>query len=204
MCLGTHLGVSGGAPCPSRLHGVECAEITRGHASLGVFRCTDCSLRSMFRASVGDADFVFPEAAVLQAEHAMLIGLSRGAEATGKSYSEFKRLESEFVLGIGTLVGEVILLSDDADVFVMFLTWLCATRERALLLRSVWRAAGAVMARTRGSERNLTRLTEVKAHFTRLCHMHGEESHPHTAASRCVTDVRLAGGDALEADVDTR
>ena len=47
------------------------------------------------------------------------------------------------------------------------------------------------------------RLPEVKAHFTRLCHMHGEESHPHTAASRCVTDVRLAGGDALEADVDT-
>ena len=203
VCLGTALGVAGGAPCPARLHGVRCAEITKGHASLGVFRCADCMMRSMFPASVGQADFEFPLEARLQAEHTMLLRLSSGAEATGKSYSEFKRLETEFTLGLGAVVGHAARPSDDPTVFMMFLTWLATTRERALSLHSVWRAAGAVMARTLGSDRNLTRDPEVKAYFASLCELHGEESKPRTAATRRMLrlildeliDARFAGAD---------
>ena len=40
------------------------------------------------------------------------------------------------------------------------------------------------MERTRGSGGNLTRRADVKACFTNLKHLHGEESQPRTAATR--------------------
>ena len=96
----------------------------------------------------------------------MLIELTSGAEATGASYAEFKRLESEFALSLGVLLEEMVLPSDDAEVFKLFLIWFVTTRQRALSLESVWRAAGAVMERTRGTGGNLTRRADVKACFT--------------------------------------
>ena len=74
------LGEVDGAPCPARLHGVRCAQITKGHAALGCFRGTSCRLR---RLSPDTRLSDFPEEAVRVAEETMLLELSSGAEATG-------------------------------------------------------------------------------------------------------------------------
>ena len=42
------LGRVDGNPCGARLHGVGCAQLTKGHASLGCFLCADCRVRKMF------------------------------------------------------------------------------------------------------------------------------------------------------------
>eukprot|EP00966_Prymnesium_polylepis_P197137 4568647-Prymnesium_polylepis.1 len=47
----TCYGTRAGAPCPSRVHGVRCAQITKGFVSLGVFLCPDCRLASQVRPS---------------------------------------------------------------------------------------------------------------------------------------------------------
>ena len=191
VCLGSLLGSPLMGPCPARVHGVTCAQIASGFASLGVFRCSDCRLRSLMPSSVGVADFVFSDAARLATERAMLLEMSAGAEQTGASFAEFKRLEAQFALSLGVLVGDIALPSDDPEVFKLFLAWVATTSGRALSLETIWRAAGSVMSRTRGAERNLTRLADVKSFYESLRHAHGEESHPRTAATRRMVRLML-------------
>ena len=83
------LGRVDGEPCPATLHGCACAQLKKGHASLGCFLCTDCRVRKL--GAVADV-----EAARSIAETAMLVQMSSGAEATGASYFDFKTLEREF------------------------------------------------------------------------------------------------------------
>ena len=193
VCLGR---VDGG-PCGARLHGVGCAQLTKGHASLGCFLCADCRVRKMFPGT-DPADA--PESAKSIALTAMLIQMSSGAEATGASYYDYQRLEREFMAYVGGAAGGV-LPSDDASVFIMFLCWLVIDKERALSLDTVFRTAGAVMARTR--EENLTRRSEVKAVHQELRQRHGEESTPRTAVTSLMmrhlleTVIPERGGDEV-------
>ena len=80
------LGRVDGEPCPATVHGVACAQLKKGHASLGCFLCTDCRVRKLGVVTDGDA-------AGSIAETAMLVQMSSGAEATGASYFDFKTLE---------------------------------------------------------------------------------------------------------------
>eukprot|EP00966_Prymnesium_polylepis_P179033 4145119-Prymnesium_polylepis.1 len=84
---------------------------------------------------------------------------------------------------LAQLIGvEGVLPRDDPEVFKMFLWWIMTSRERALSLDSLWRVAGSVMART--GRANLTALPGVKAFYEHIRTLHGEESHPRTAATR--------------------
>ena len=172
------LGRIDGNPCPARLHGVGCAQLKKGHASLGCFLCADCRVRKMLP---GEDPGEAPESARDIAMTAMLIQLSSGAEATGASYFDYKRLEREFMASIGGLAAGGVLPSDDADVFIMFMCWLVCARDRALSLDTMFRTAGAVMARTR--DENLTRRADVRAVYQELRQRHGEESTPRTAVT---------------------
>ena len=172
------LGRVNGAPCPARLHGRKCAQLTKGHASLGCFLCPQCRVRET-RPGVAEEDM--PAAALELATVTMLIQLSSGAEATGASYFDYQRLEREFMESIGGLAGG-ILPSDSHNVFLMFMCWIVTAKERALSLEALVRTAGAVMLKT-GRE-NLTRRADVKALFEELKTRHGEEARPRTATTR--------------------
>ena len=172
------LGVVDGAPCPARLHGVQCAQLTRGQAALGCFRCAACRMRCM---APGVDLNTLPPVALQTAEATMLLELSSGAEATGGSFHDVLRMQTEFMAGPAGIVGSVMPL-DDAEVFKMFLTWIVTSKERALSLDSLFRVAGIVMNRT--TRENLTKRGDVKAHFSSLQEMHGEEAQPRTAATR--------------------
>ena len=173
VCLGV---LPDGSPCPARLHGRGCAQITKGHASIGCFVCPSCLLR---RLSPGAT--TFEPLAMWVAEEKMLYELSLGAEATGSSYHDYKRLEREFAESVGSFAGS-IMPGDDPEVFKMFLWWMVGHKERALSLDSIFRTAGAVMMKT-GRE-NLTTKGDVKAYYESLRESHGEESRPRTAATR--------------------
>ena len=69
----------------------RCAQLTRGHASLGCFTCADCRLRKL--APGADPASATPEARQV-AEQTCLLELSTGAEAMGGSYSDYLRLEN--------------------------------------------------------------------------------------------------------------
>ena len=174
VCLGT----IGGSPCPARLHGMRCAQITKGHAALGCFRCPACRLR---RLSPGTQLADFSEDAIRVAEETMLLELSSGAEATGGSYHDVLKLQREFMSGPASIAGSLMPL-DDPEVFKMFLTWMTSSQERALSLDSLFRVAGIVMSKT--TRENLTKRGDVKAHFEHLKSIHGEEAAPRTAATR--------------------
>ena len=126
-------GLVGGVPCTARLHGRRCAQIPRGFAELGVFRCPACLIRKLDPQAVEP----FPEGAVKAAETKMAIDLTTGAEATGKGFHDYKALELEFLGSLGFLSSTLTLPSDDKDVFMMFLSWLVAERKRALSLDTI-------------------------------------------------------------------
>ena len=172
------LGSVGGVPCPARLHGQRCAQLTRGHAALGCFTCADCRLRKL--APGADPASATPEARQV-AEQTCLLELSTGAEATGGSYSDYLRLENEFVASVGSLAGTV-RPSDDGEVFKMMMNWLVSSASRALSLDSLYRVAGSVMVKT--GRQDLTRLPSVKALYSDLRESHGEEAQPRTAITR--------------------
>ena len=176
VCLGSF----GGGSCTARVHGVRCAQISKGHASLGCFRCPVCFLRKLYSA-LEDMSGA-PESARSVAETSSLVEMSRGAEGTGASYADYIRSETAFSLGVAQLAGSSVSPRDDADVFIMFLAWFVTERERALSLDSMFRVAGVVMVRTRGVD--LTRDGRVKAFYHELRQTHGEESSPRTAATR--------------------
>ena len=83
-------GLFEGAPCTARLHGRRCAQLPKGHAVLGCFLCPECRMRAM---NPGQAVGDMPMAAREMCETAMLTEMSSGAEATGASFADFKKLE---------------------------------------------------------------------------------------------------------------
>ena len=195
ICLDAVNGVA----CASRVHGVRCAQISKGHASLGCFKCPAC----FARATDPSAQPPYGGELLRTAQITSLRNMSRGAEATGGSYADFLRLEREFMASIGRagLTGGV-LPRDSPEVFQMWMVWLVACKERALSLDAMIRTAGVVGLRTRGVD--LTRNPEVKALFNDLRVAHGEESHPRTAATRRMVRCILGTGisDEFEARPD--
>ena len=180
-------GLVDGYPCPSRLHGRQCAQLTKGHVKLGCFLCADCRLRNM--DPQGDPEAA-TEDARRSAENAMLIELSSGAESTGASFADFKRLELEFMSTRGGVSSTSVLPTDNAEVFKIFLTWLVVEKKRARSLETLFRAGGSIMAKTR--ERNFTKDAGVKAFYNDLKKRHGEEPQPRTALTREMMRVLLS------------
>ena len=194
-CLAGTCGVEGEEQmeclsCDARLHGVSCAEISRGFASVGCFTCTRC----LIGKAVPDLEGEPPEPLREMAESKMLTSLTVGAEATGGGFADLTKLLAGFRESLGVLVGRLVSPLDDPGVFQMFLLWLVVKKERALSLDTVWRSAGSLMGRT--GRPNLTKSAEVKAYYENLRELHGEESHPRTALTRRM--VRLLFDSVLE------
>lgn len=191
-CLEGQCGVSDEKPmvcrnavagCPFTLHGSRCCQLASGFVALGCFTCPGCTLHEMMPRTVSSSSLwrSAPATAVRQALEQMLLEMCTGAEATGASFADFIGLELKWVASLGCLQDEVVLPRDSAGSLKMFLLWLVTEKQRALSLDSVWRAAGSVMERTRPT--NLTKQGDVKAFYLNLRELHGEESHPRTAAT---------------------
>ena len=181
-CLAGTCGVTGETPmecltCARTLHGVGCAGITKGFASVGCFTCPQCLLGKLAPTLVGPPS----DPVVEMCETKCLVSLTMGAEATGGGFADLIKLLGAFRESLGDLVGALTSPLDDPDVFQMFLLWLITKKGRALSLDTLWRTAGSLMGRT-GRE-NLTRHAEVKAFYRELRVLHGEEGHPRTATT---------------------
>jgi len=166
--------------CGARLHGVRCAQLSKGHASMGVFLCVGCRLGKQFP---GMAAAGWPDAARRAHGRTMVFELATSAEGTGGSFADLTSLVRKYLTHVGQLVDEAAATSpfDDVEVLKAFFLWVVTDRDRALSLTSLWRAAGAFMAAT--GRTNLTRDGAAKAFYARLADAHGEESHPRTAAT---------------------
>ena len=81
----------------------------------------------------GTEDADLPESALAIARITMLVQMSCGAEATGASYLDYQRLEKEFMESVGGLAGAV-RPSDNANVFMIFMCWLVAAKEKGSLV----------------------------------------------------------------------
>ena len=149
--------------------------------------CTECRLRSLDpQADVA----LMSEAARVSAENTMLWEMTSGAESTGATYSDLKKLEREFMASRGGGSATCNMPSDDPEVFKMFLQWLVVDRGRARSLTTLFRAAGSVSAITR-SGLNVTKDASVKAFFKDLSKKHGEEAAPRTAITRRMINILL-------------
>ena len=164
--------------CDATLHGVSCAAITRGFASVGCFTCTRCRLAKIAPDLAGPP----PEDLLERVEQTLLVSLTVGREATGGGIGDLVKLLGEFRNSVGGIVGPLVSPLDDPSVFQTFLLWLITKRGRALSLDTLWRTAGSLMGRT--GRPNLTHQAEVKAFYGELRELHGEESHPRTAVTR--------------------
>ena len=192
-CEGEPYMVCRGRPgCTARVHGKSCAQISKGHAELGAFTCPDCRLRRFDP----EADVAqMSSAARESAENAMLWEMTTGAESTGATYSDLKKLEREFMDARGGGSATCNMPTDDPEVFKMFLQWLVVDRGRARSLSTLFRAAGSMLAITR-PEANITKDASVKAFFKDLNKKHGEESTPRTAITRRMVGILI--NDLLE------
>ena len=129
------------------------------------------------------------------AENAMLWEMTTGAESTGATYADLKKLEREFISTRGGGSATCNMPTDDPEVFKMFLQWLVVDRGRARSLTTLFRAAGTMLAVTR-PDRNVTKDPSVKAFFKDLNKKHGEESAPRTAITRRMIGILI--NDLLE------
>ena len=123
------LGQVDGAPCPAQIHGVACLSLSRGHASLGCFTCPACLLREM-RPSEQQPTEADPR--WREAETTSMLEMSTGAEATGASWADFIKLETQFTLGVGLAAGLEVMPRDSAASFMVFLSWIVTERDRLM------------------------------------------------------------------------
>jgi hypothetical protein len=176
-CVGT---------CHRKLHGIRCAQLSKGHAQLAVFECSDCMLRK-----VTGHEPPYTEKAQKNAEETMILKLSRGAEKTGAGYSDLVALEAEWALDQG---GQGVRLPTDCEASLeMFLTWLVREKGRSSSLPSLWRLIGSYQVKTFRPNLTLTS-GAVKAHYSSLLDEHGVESHPRTSATPRMLKHCIHGG----------
>ena len=171
-CIGV-----GGVRCTSTLHGVSCAQLPRGLAALGYFKCPACRLKRCFPAESSKP----PPEALEAGMTTMLVELTAAAETTGASVSDFQQLEMRFMQSISGDMGAV-LPRDDEEVFKAFLSWTVVSARRARSLNVIVRTASLIMSKT--ERPNLTKSPGVKAFIKALHAAHGEESQAKAAATR--------------------
>jgi len=163
--------------CHRQIHGVRCAQISQGHAIIGVFECPDCQLGKVF-----GHDGPYPEGIRRDAEETMLLTLSRGAEQTGAGYSDFVKLQTEWATANADGGGTIRLPVDCDASLKLFLTWIVRQKHRPRSLPALWRVAGSYMIRT--GRPNITMgKSDVRAHYSSLLEEHGVEAEPRTSAT---------------------
>ena len=177
-----------------------CAELSRGYAALGNFTCVECRLPKLV-ASPSDAS----EAMRRSVARTMILELAQGQETTAAGYSEYARLEEEYSLGLGRVLDAeaggggptgVLLPRDNPEAFKNFLTWLTLDRDRVRGLESIFRTAGAYMAKLKIE--NVTKAPEVKAHLRDLLLEAGVDHVPATTATPRMLRLSVEPGGIID------
>ena len=129
------------------MHIATCAQLGRGYAALGNFRCVDCRLRVMVKSPelVGTCS----EALRLTTMKTMILELSQGAEASAAGFADYTAKEEAYVMGMSGVLdqSDLVLPRHSAAVFKNFCTWMTLDAGRAQSLESIVRSAGAFMAK---------------------------------------------------------
>jgi hypothetical protein len=147
--------------CARTLHVETCAQLGRGYAALGNFKCPDCRLVD----SGLDPEEVEESSPTRRTVvRTMVLELGQGRETTTAGYAEFVRLEERYVLDVGQLrEGGMVMPRHCAESFKRFVTWFVLDAERACALESMVRNAGAFLTKVPGLT-DWTKEGSVKAH----------------------------------------
>jgi hypothetical protein len=182
-CAGPKVACTGG--CGADIH-IKCLGVGKSFASLGQFRCARCRAFSMC------VDGETPSSALVRsAVKSMLWEVSVGKHSTSKGYSEYQRLEREWVSSMGG--GGVLLPRDSEESFVAFMQWLAQDSGRARSFSTIWRAASGVANRTR--EVVITKSPRVKRMYKEICEVLGDLSVPCTQVTRRLLSIMLGLGE---------
>jgi hypothetical protein len=149
--------------CGRTLHVESCAQLGSGYAALGNFTCPECRLEA---AGVNPAGEEAGSPLRRTVTRTMVLELGQGKETTTAGYAEYVRLEEQYVRDMGQLVdGQVLRMPrHSASSFKHFVTWFVVDAERARLLESMVRSAGAFLTKVPGLT-DWTQESSVKAHI---------------------------------------
>jgi hypothetical protein len=154
--------------CGRTLHVESCAQLGRGYAALGNFKCADCRIEEWGDAQAGEGER-------RTATRIMVLELGQGMETTTAGYAEFVRLEEDYAMGMGKLLdGGFKMPRHSEESFRNFLTWFVLDADRARSLESMVRGAGAFLTKLDGVT-DWTKTASVKAHITELLSATGIE-----------------------------
>ena len=147
--------------CGRRLHVETCAQMGRGFAALGNFRCVDCRLKEL----VVPGSTVAPSSEIERVvKRTMVLELNQGKETTAAGFADYTQLEERYAMGMGKVLdGAVLHLPrHNAESFKNFLTWMAIDADRARSVESVMRTAGSMMVKL--GLPDVTKDGSVKAH----------------------------------------
>jgi hypothetical protein len=147
--------------CARTLHVETCAQLGRGYAALSNFKCQECRLgdAGLDPGEVGEGSPMRRTAV-----RTMVLELGQGRETTTAGYAEFVRLEERYVLDVGQLREDgMVMPRHSAESFKHFVTWFVLDAERAGSLESMVRGAGAFLTKVPGLT-DWTQEGSVKAH----------------------------------------
>ena len=166
--------------CGRCLHVDTCAQMGRGFAALGNFRCVTCRLGELVVPGATVAPSREIETVV---KRTMVLELNQGKETTAAGYADYTQLEERYALGMGKVLdGAALQLPrHNAESFKNFLTWMAIDADRARSVESVMRTAGAMMVKL--GLPDVTKDGSVKAHAKDLLDGLSEEHEPATTAT---------------------
>jgi hypothetical protein len=147
--------------CGRRLHVETCAQMGRGFAALGNFRCVDCRLKELVVAGSTASPSAEIERVV---RRTMVLELNQGKETTAAGFADYTQLEERYAMGMGKVLdgAALHLPRHNAESFKNFLTWMAIDADRARSVESVMRTAGSMMVKL--GLPDVTKDGSVKAH----------------------------------------
>ena len=173
--------------CGRGVHVVACLGMSSHRARLGALVCSECRAAEMAPYSCTP-----PTALASAALVSMLLEMSTGAEGTAAGYSDYARLERQWVAhvsGEALADGGIVLPRHSEESFISFLGWLATDADRARSFGTIVRAAGGVLERLELT--NWTKTSRVKAVVKELEQSRGVEGTPDTHATRRILGLLM-------------
>ena len=174
--------------CGQGVHAVACLQMSKHRAQLGAMVCVDCRAADMMTSSCSPSDSIKRAAG-----ESMLLELATGKESTAAGYSDFARLEREWIAHVSGddegRAGSVVMPRHSAESFIAFMLWLVKDAGRTRSFGTVLRAAGGVLERLELT--NWTKTPRVKAAINELEQSRGVQSTPDTHATRRILSIML-------------
>ena len=166
--------------CGRHLHVATCAQMGRGFAALGNFRCVPCR---MVELVVPGATTTPSHAIEVVVKRTMVLELNQGKETTAAGFADYTQLEERYALGMGKVLdgAALHLPRHNVESFKNFLTWMAIDADRARSVESVMRTAGAMMVKL--GIPDVTKNGAVKAHAKDLLDGISEEHETATTAT---------------------